>query len=154
MNPIRTLINITAILFVMNNVYANQPAKTHHLYDTRLAVVQRYLLDLQTADYKDIIQLFDKNAIVVSTSQGKVNAKEFFYGFLSSITSAKTSLKQTFFRLSDPDTIAVRFHFNYKLNDGDEGSGEYADEFHFIPHSTMLSSVYMFENLKFPSDSE
>ena len=53
---------------------------------------------------------------------------------------------------TDQNRFAARFHFKFKLKDGEEGNGEYIDEFVFTEHSTKLSAVYMFENLKFPSN--
>lgn len=112
-------------------------------------VAKRYLLDLAKADYKDIVRLFDKNGFVISTSRGKVNAKEFFYAFLPNVESAKTELHQIFTSQSDANRITARFHLTYQLKDGEKGNGEYVDEFIFDANSHKLSAVYMFENLKF-----
>jgi hypothetical protein len=115
----------------------------------REAVIKQYIGDLQRADYKDISQLFNSNGTVISTSKGKVNAKDFFYSFLPNITSAKTELHQSFVSQADENRYASRFHFQFTLNDGEAGEGEYVDEFVFMDHSAKLSAVYMFENLKF-----
>lgn len=115
----------------------------------REQVTKQYLLDLKKADYKDIAQLFEKNGIVVSTSRGKANAKEFFYTFLPNVLSANTELHQTFVNKIDVNRLAVRFYLTYKLKNGEAGGGEYVDEFVFAENSAKLLAVYMFENLKF-----
>lgn len=121
--------------------------------EARVQVAKQYIQDLQNADYKDITQLFEKDGIVVSNSRGKVDAKEFFYSFLPNINLAKTELQQVFIGDTDKNRIAARFHFTYKLKDGEEGQGEYVDEFIFSDNSTKLSAVYMFENLKLENDT-
>lgn len=117
---------------------------------TREAIVKQYIIALGQADYKTITALFEKNGEVVSTSRGKVNAKEFFYNFLPNIVIAHTNTHQYFIHPTDPNRVVARFHFDFKLKDGEEGEGEYIDEFVFNEKSNLLSAVYMFENLKFP----
>jgi hypothetical protein len=119
------------------------------LLTERKQVIEQYLLDLQKADYKDITQLFEKNGYVVSTSKGKINAKEFFYVFLPKVKSAKTESHNIFISDQDPNTLAGRFHFTFAFNSGEEENGEFVDEFVFSPNSSKLSAVYMFENMKF-----
>lgn len=121
-----------------------------NLENAREAITKRYISDLGRADYKDIVQLFEQNGVVVSTSRGKVDAKEFFYGFLPNILSAKTVPHQSFRGSTDKNRFTVRFNFSFKLKDGDEGAGEYIDEFVFAKNSAKLAAVYMFENHKFP----
>jgi hypothetical protein len=99
---------------------------------------------------QDITQLFDKNGIVISTSKGKINAKEFFYAFLPEILTASTEEHQAFFSSDNSNHLGARFHFKFKLKEGEAGEGEYTDEFVFMDNSTKLEAVYMFENLKFP----
>lgn len=122
---------------------------TNNLNDARKQVAKQYIQNLQNADYKNMVQLFEKNGVVVSTSRGKVDAKDFFYSFLPNIASANTELHQAFISDTDSNRLAARFHFSFKLKDGEEGSGEYTDEFVFADHSSKLTAVYMFENLKF-----
>jgi hypothetical protein len=135
-------------LFTLSNsVIASQRNDSDSLDAQRQQAISQYVLDLQKADYKDINQLFEKNGTVISTSKGNVNAKDFFYGFLPEIVSAKTELHESF--TSNNSHYAVRFHFTFELKDGEKGDGEYIDEFIFTEHSEKLSAVYMFENLKF-----
>lgn len=112
----------------------------------RTQVVARYLADIQNADYKDITSLFEPNGIVVSTSRGKINAKEFFYSFLPDIQSARIDTHQVF---SGNGRLAARFYLTYTMKDGEKGAGEYMDEFVFSTNSSKLTAVYMFENSHF-----
>lgn len=120
-----------------------------NLKESREQVVRQYITDLQDANYKDIAQLFEKDGLVISTSRGKVNAKDFFYSFLPEISIATTEMHQYFSSSTDSDRFSARFHFAFKLKDGEKGDGEYVDEFIFSKNSTKLAAVYMFENLKF-----
>ena len=137
-------------LFILSSANAAEP--TQSLEDQRQAVISQYVADLEKADYQHIVQLFEKNGIVISTSRGKVDAKEFFYGFLPNIQSAHTELHQAFSGTMDHHRYAARFYFSFTLKDGEQDQGEYVDEFVFADHSTKLSAVYMFENLKFQSE--
>lgn len=112
-------------------------------------VIHDYIRDLENADYQHITALFEEEGIVVSTSRGHIDAKEFFYGFLPLIESASIQYHQGFISRDDNNRYAVRFHFNFKLKDGEIGDGEYIDEFVFSDKSPLLKAVYMFENTKF-----
>lgn len=126
----------------------------------RVNVIKRYIKDLQKRDYQDITQLFTKDGVVISTSRGKVDAKEFFYGFLPSLSSANTELYQYFdsglnsnIPANKTNHFAARFHFAYEEKTGEKGEGEYMDEFVFAgKYSSKLAAVYMFENVKFPDE--
>lgn len=142
---------LTAVFVLSNTAFANSSEVDAALIDARQKIANQYILDLQNADYKNIVQLFEKNGKVVSTSRGEMDAKEFFYAFLPYIQEAKTEIHQFFKAKDGSDKLAVRFHFTYKMKDGEEGEGEYIDEFIFAHASAKLTQVYMFENLKFKS---
>lgn len=141
---------LVQVMFSTAMAAKSEPAKT--LVSDREKVITQYLMDLKNADYKDIVQLFEKNGIVVSTSRGNVNAKDFFYAFLPEIETANTELHQSFSSNMDVNRYAARFHFTFTLKDGETGDGEYVDEFVFADHSNKLVAVYMFENLKFKNN--
>lgn len=138
-----------ALLTLSNCGVAAQHGVTDSLQSEREKVINQYIGDLKRADYHDISQLFEKNGIVISTSRGHVNAKDFFSSFLPNIETANTELHQSFLSSMDSNRYAARFHFDFKLKDGETGDGEYVDEFIFTDNSALLSAVYMFENLKF-----
>lgn len=140
---------LIGILVLSNSAISAKVNSFDTLQIQRQKVIYQYINDLQNADYKDITNLFVKNGLVVSTSRGNMNAKDFFYAFLPYIETANTKLHQSFFSDTDSNRYAARFHFDYKLKDGESGSGEYIDEFIFMDDSALLSSVIMFENLKF-----
>ncbi len=119
------------------------------LNQEREQVVSQYIANLQNADYKAMMQLFTKDSFVISTSHGKVDAKEFYYSFLPNITSATTELHQLSSSESDANRLTARFHFTFKMKDGSQENGEYIDEFTFANDSQKLAAVYMFENLHF-----
>ncbi|OGT45131.1 MAG: hypothetical protein A3E83_07590 [Gammaproteobacteria bacterium RIFCSPHIGHO2_12_FULL_41_20] len=120
-----------------------------NLNEARAEIVTRYITDLGSANTQDIISLFDKNGTVVSTSRGSMNAKEFFNAFLPEIVDAATVINQTFLGVTDADRMTARFHFSFKLKNGETGEGEYLDEFVFNNNSILLSEVIMFENTKY-----
>jgi hypothetical protein len=133
------------VIMLSTSAMANQSNAIDSLHEDREQVIKQYVKDLQNADYKDISQLFDSNGIVVSTSRGKMNAKEFFYSFLPGVTSANTELHQSFASGDDVNRYASRFHFKFTMKEGEVGEGEFV----FVEGSSKLSAVYMFENLKF-----
>ena len=141
---------ISLLLFALAQpVLANSSQSPEIQKSEREQVVYQYIVDLAQADYEGIAQLFDEGGIVISTSRGQANAKEFFYSFLPQVETATTEIHQTFTSKEDPNRFAARFHLVYHLKNGDLGDGEYVDEFIFAENSNKLAAVYMFENLKF-----
>lgn len=118
----------------------------------RSHVIHQYLYDLENANLKDMISLFTKEGWVISTSKSKINAKDFFSDFLPSIKSAKTVFHQEMLSVDNTEHYAVRFHFEFKLKNGENRQGEYMDEFVFAQNSSRLNQVYLFENPHFPSE--
>ncbi len=137
------------IIALSNYAIAGQGYSSSELNVEREQVIRQYITALERADYQGISALFGKEGTVVSTSRGSVNAKDFFYVFLPNIESATTEFHHAFISNVDNNRYAARFHFSFKLKDGETGDGEYIDEFLFSNNSTKLVSVYMFENLKF-----
>lgn len=127
-------------------------AQSISLKEQRERIIHEYIEGLGKADYFSIVGLFVNNGTVISTSQGSVNARDFFYNFLPSIANSATQFHQMFTEISDVNRMEARFHYNYELKDGEKGGGEYVDEFVFMENSPQLVQVYMFENLKFPKE--
>ncbi|MGL5742022.1 MAG: hypothetical protein ACRCXC_05475 [Legionella sp.] len=126
-------ISVFLILFVSGFSAAAESIESISSFKmAREETVKEYILDLPKEDYQGISELFEENGQVISTSKGKVNAKEFFYSFLPEIESANTEFHQFFINNTDTNRYAARFHFNFKLRDGEQGDGEYVDEF-FLP---------------------
>lgn len=137
-------------LFLLSSFALAEAKEPSTLEIKRQTVIQEYFHDLQKADPQAMSQLFEENAYVISTSKGKLNAKDFFYAFLPTVVQFNTEQHQAFLKGEDPDHSLVRFHLNFVLNNGDRHEGEYVDEFIFTKNSDKLAAVYMFENLKFP----
>lgn len=147
---IKKISYLSLLLAALSNcAIAGQDYSSSNLNADREQVIRQYITDLEKADYQGISALFNKEGTVVSTSRGNVNAKDFFYSFLPNIKSASTEFHQAFISNTDNNRYAARFHFIFKLKDGETGDGEYIDEFLFSNNSTKLVSVYMFENLNF-----
>lgn len=140
----RVVLGLTLLILQSEFAMANTDLNTE-----RMNVVKQYVMDLQNANYQDISQLFEKDGYVISTSRGQMNAKDFFYAFLPFVSSANTEIHQTFISDANSNVLGARFHFTFNMKDGEKGEGEYMDEFTFSNDSTKLTSVYMFENLKF-----
>jgi hypothetical protein len=132
-------LTIASISFAATNESTLKAQREH--------VIQQYIYDLEKANLADISLLFTAEGNVISTSKGKINARQFFAGFFPWIESAKTELHQTFISKNSPNHYAARFHLEFLLTDGENGNGEYVDEFVFAPNSNQLTNVYMFENL-------
>jgi hypothetical protein len=141
---------IASLLLVVTACSSNAATISQQpLQEKRELAIKQYVLDLQTANYKDINNLFEKNGIVVSTSKGRVGAKEFFYAFLPNIVKGNSELHQMYVSQSEVNRMVARFHFGFTLKDGESENGEYVDEFIFSDNSDKLAGVYMFENMKF-----
>lgn len=143
-----------AILIALMTTHTMANASTASLKEQREQVVHAYVNYLGKADYQNITKLFDASGTVMSTSRGSANAQEFFYAFLPNVESSATEFHQAFASTTDNNRLAARFHYNFKLTDGEVGSGEYVDEFIFANNSAKLSKVYMFENLKFIQEND
>ncbi len=137
------------VITLSNCAIAGQTNSSSNLGVEREQIIHCYITDLEKADYQGISALFNKKGTVVSTTRGRINAKNFFYSFLPTVKSAVTEFHQAFISNKDPNRYAARFHFSFTLKDGEKGDGEYVDEFLFANNSKKLISVYMFENLKF-----
>ena len=135
-----------ALIMMSKSVIAADNRTT--LAAEREQAARQYVADLGKADSHDIIQLFAKDGYVISTSRGKMDAKEFFQAFLPNISKSSSEWHQYFNETNDVDRFAARFHFIYQMKDGEQGEGEYVDEFIFEKNSNKLTAVYMFENLK------
>lgn len=141
-----------ALSFILlASVSTNLHAKpvSAELQAAREHVVHQYIEDLGRADYNDLSNLFVEGGTVVSTSRGTVGAVEFFSSFLSQVQNANTQYHQGFVSSQDNNRYAARFYFAFSMQDGEQGAGEYVDEFVFKENSAKLMQVYMFENLKF-----
>ncbi|MBA2650286.1 MAG: hypothetical protein H0U75_11990 [Legionella sp.] len=145
---IKKIACVIPVLLSLSN-YAGAGQDNSALNIDREQVIRNYIVDLERADAEGISALFEEGGTVISTSRGNVNAKEFFNGFLPEIESASTEFHQSFINTVDNNSYAARFNFKFKLKDGETGDGEYIDEFKFSNNSAKLTSVYMFENLKF-----
>lgn len=116
----------------------------------QIFTVQKYLNNLNTANADSMMKLFTPDAEVISTTQGRNNAINFFNNFLPLVKSSK--LDSSFIYPSynpQPDGFdhyAARFHYTFELNDGTKVDGYYMDEFKFAKDSKQLQSVTMFEN--------
>lgn len=120
------------------------------LQTQRTQVVKEYLLSLEKGDIEHMNELLEQGAIVMSTSQGRVDAKTFFADFLPHIVSGHLEIHQEFIGIeTETDHYGVRFGLFLVMDDGWSGFGEYIDEFIFSPNSSKLSVVYMFENKHF-----
>lgn len=141
---------LLAGMFLLSASMVSNAALSGDLIKERQAVIQEYIDDLAHGDAENIKKLFEQNGVVISTSQGKVNAYQFFDSFLPLIQQANTQIHARYISGSDNNRLVARFHFDYILIDGEQGGGEYVDEFVFLDNSSKLLAVYMFENLKFP----
>ena len=150
---LKTSVFLLAIAIGQNAMAAESYSDAVSLNSQRKHVINEYILDLGKADSEAITALFVDGGTVISTSKGEVLANDFFPSFLPHIEYGNTEVHQTFLSKGDGNRYAARFHFDFKLKDGEVGDGEYVDEFIFENNSAKLISVYMFENLKFKSSN-
>ena len=82
---IKTMCCFLTLSLAASTAMASHIEGENSLESQREHVVKQYIFDLQQADYQGISDLFDQNGLVISTSQGKVKAKDFFYSFLKAL---------------------------------------------------------------------
>ena len=116
--------------------------------EQRIDVVKEYIQDLGAANANAIVSLFAPGGEVISTSQGRVSASQFFNSFLPEVDHAEVSIGKIYKSINDDDHYSASFHFSWTMSDGSTGSGNYVDEFMFKPESNKLVAAYMFENIK------
>lgn len=114
----------------------------------KVNVIKEYLHDLQTANASAITGLFVPGGEVISTSQGQVNASEFFNSFLPEIANAEVSIHKIYKGFNTNERYSASFHFSWIMKDGSRSGGNYVDEFTFEKGTNKLRKVYMYENLK------
>lgn len=131
------------IFCAMSNYLMAAASPSPELQAGREQVLHRYISALGRADLQDITSLFTEDGTVISTAKGKIAATIFFNGFLPEIETAKTVVHQTYTSREDSNRYAARFHFIFQFKDGEQGDGEYIDEFVFAPNSTQLVQVAM-----------
>lgn len=144
----KPLLMATLALFMAGAVFAgNSQQAASAAQEARTQVISQYLDDLRTANAPSIGQLFVPNGTVVSTSQGKVDARTFFNSFLPAIQTATVGDAQIYVSMDNNDRYTARFHFAWTMKDGGSGSGVFADEFIFAKGTNKLLEVTMFENV-------
>jgi hypothetical protein len=109
----------------------------------KVATINSYLSALQGADLAKMNSLLGKDAVVYSTSKGKVAAGTFFQGFFPEIMTAKVSDIKIFKQREG--AYGAMFNFSWTEKDGKQYQGYYMDEFEF-DKSGKLTTVRMFEN--------
>jgi hypothetical protein len=136
---------LTVMMMLMaSSVYAGR--HDHQLDQKRKAVVHAYLDNLEHANPSGMDNLFVQDGQVVSTSQGHVNAHQFFFDFLPLIETAKVDVGDIYQSISQQGRYSAGFHFSWVLKDGGQGGGHFVDEFVFAKHTAKLKIVYMYEN--------
>lgn len=146
---IKKTVYMASFLFLLSTTSVMAGEISPSLNPEREQVIRDYILDLEKGDAEAMAALFEEDGTVMSTSRGKVNANQHFHAFLPQIASAQAKLNQMFVNTVDKDRYVARFHFTFSLKDGENGDGEFVDEFIFSHNSNKLKSVYVFENLKF-----
>lgn len=143
---IYTSVVALAMVLMTNSVYAN--GNDRQINQERKAVIHTYLGALRDANPAAMDSLFVPDGQVVSTSEGHVNAHQFFYDFLPLINTAKVDVSDLYHSISKPNRYSAGFHFSWTMKTGDQGGGHFVDEFVFAKHSAKLKIVYMYENSK------
>src|SRR3989344_5091013 len=104
--------------------------------------IQRYLNNLQTGNADDMANLFMPNGYVYSTTKGKMNAITFFNAFLPQIKTAQVTIRNIYKQDGGYGSwYAASFHYTYIMKDGEQGGGDYTDEFRFHIGSDRLDGV-------------
>ncbi len=141
----KTIKIIISFFLLINTSFAN--------YSKRLDQIKNYATALQNHDAIKITSLFANNGYVVSTSQGKIDAREFFNNFLPFVLEGKVDVKNYYGEISNSNALAASFELTLKLINGEVVHGFFVDEFLFQKNSDLLEGVIMYENTKYPQQN-
>lgn len=141
----KILLSSLLILGLSTNVAHANPDS---LNAQRLQQIKSYLNDLQNHNADAITALFVPGGKVLSTSQGNVDASQFFHSFLPKIKFASVSVQSIYKGIGKKNEYSASFGFNWILNDGSKDGAVYEDEFIFEENSALFKQVIMYENTK------
>jgi len=136
---------MAATLLVAVSSYAQ--SNKLQLNAQRQAVIQRYISDLGTANTEDIIGLFDNNAVLYTTSQGKKSARIFFNSFLPKFLIAEAAPGMIYHNVVLENQYLTNFQLIYILKDNTKGGGLFSDRFVFNKNSALIHEVDMYEQV-------
>lgn len=94
-------------------------------------IIQSYCRALKTNDYQAMINLFAKDATVISYVSGEKPALEFFQNFFKTSRRTKVELKNMFIGVGGKSTVAVYIYLENILNEKFAFNFEVIDIFEF-----------------------
>ena len=120
-------------------------------------VIREYLKALENSDYSRILDIFADEGIVYSPLYGEVKATDFYSDLFESTKSSDISLINVFESLTNENTAAGHFSYEWVLKDGTLTAFECVDIFKFNDDKDVkeLKIIYdtsntrkQFENMK------
>ena len=104
----------------------------------RADVIKSYLAGLVKADHTELLKLFSGDATVSSPLYGEMAATDFFKQLFEDTLESKIDLKGIFVQVSDSNTYAAHFIYDWKLKNGETVSFMCMDIFRFAAHSNKI----------------
>lgn len=137
---------LSTFVFTISSSAEQLNKRSYSIEKQRLETINQYLNALKNKDIKTMNSLFSSNGVVISTSKGKIEASQFFSGFLTELKSASIKPFNIYKDINDDDHYAAKFYFSWTEKMGETAGGNYMDDFTFAKNSNKLLQVYMFEN--------
>ena len=112
----------------------------------RANVIRSYLAGLVKADLTELLKLFSDDATVSSPLYGEMAATDFFKQLFEDTSESKIDLKGIFVQVSDPNTYAAHFTYDWKLKTGEAVSFRCMDIFTFANHSDKIRHLTIIDD--------
>jgi hypothetical protein len=108
-------------------------------------VIKAYFKGLESRSYEQIIQLFDKDAVVHSPLYGQIKADQFYKELFAVTSSSKINLENIFLSESNPNIAAAHFEYDWTLKDGAKAPFECIDVFKFSAENKIIELKIIYD---------
>jgi ketosteroid isomerase-like protein len=109
--------------------------------------IKEYLKALEVGSYKNMINLFVKDAVIFSPLYGKIKAIDFYRELFKDTSESKITLLNIF--KSDNKLVgAGHFRYDWKLKDGTPTSFECVDTFQFAENGKIKQLTIIYDTAK------
>ena len=109
-------------------------------------MIKLYLKALEKGSYENIIELFTKNAIIISPLYGKIGASKFYKKLFMDTAKSKITLLNIF--ISQNNIGAGHFRYDWVLKDGTPTSFECVDIFEFSNDNKIRRLTIIYDSCK------
>jgi hypothetical protein len=108
---------------------------------TLTALCTRYHAALEAGNLQAVLALFDPEAVIVSPLYGTVEAGKFYARLFADTCRSVTKLLNIFYAGNDSPSVALHFHYSWKLQRGKTVEFECVDVFELSQDRTRFKKL-------------